>query len=137
MDHFASDFGLVLLLAVAQGLAFILWALALGSEMVTLSAMRQAARSTAWGGIRFGILEFIVSLIATALEAIGTATGRLVPAAREMKLGKRLLIFAGAFALVVIFLGVGFPIFLPAIHERGSLECSVRVYGSVLRLARV
>src|SRR5262245_57286825 len=132
MSQFASDFGLGLVLAVAQVLAFIPWALALGSEAITLEAMKKSTRPTSV--IVGDWLAFIPALFAAFFEAIGAATARLVPAAREMPLGKRLLIFSGAFALVVIFLALGFAILLPIIQERGSLERWGRLYGAVLQL---
>ena len=134
MSQFASDFGLGLLLALAQVLAFVPWALALGSEAVTLTAMKRAARPRVWSVFWFGALAFIPTLLATFFEAIGTTTGRLVPAARELQQGKRLMIFGGAFALVIIFLALSFAILLPVIQERGSLERWGRLYGSVLQM---
>src|SRR6266851_7802767 len=137
MSYFFSDFGLGVLLALAQVLAFIPWALALGSETVTLAAMKKAARPRIWIVLYFGWLAFIPALIAFVFGAIGEATGRMVPAARQMGQRQRLLIFAGAFALVVVFLAAGFAILLPVIQERSALERWGRLYGSVLQLQLV
>ena len=134
MSQFVSNFGLGLLLAVAQVLAFIPWALALGSEAVTLEAMKKSARPRVSTIIIVGWFAFIPPLIAGFFDAIGAATARLVPAAREMRLGRRLMIFGGAVALAVIFLALGFAILLPVIQERGSLERWGRLYGAFLQL---
>jgi hypothetical protein len=134
MSHFLPDFGLGLLLALAQVLAFIPWALALGSEAVTLAAMKKAARPTAWTVVYAGWLAFIPALIASVFGAIGEATGRLVPAARQMGLRQRMLIFAAAFVALVVLLGASFAFLLPVIQERGSLERWGRLYASVLQL---
>src|SRR5215510_9270581 len=131
MNQFVSNFGLGLLLALAQVLAFIPWALALGSEAVTLEAMKKSARPRVSTVIIVGWFAFIPPLIAGFFDAIGAATARLVPAAREMQLGRRLMLFGGAVVLAVIFLALGFAILLPVIQERGSLERWGRLYGAV------
>src|SRR5262249_32389657 len=81
-----------------------------------------------------GWFAFFPPRTAGFFAAIGAATGRLVPAAREMQVGIRLMIFGGAIALAVIFLALGFAILLPVIQERGSLERWGRLYGAVLQL---
>jgi hypothetical protein len=136
MSNFSDHIGVGLLLALAQVAAFVPWALALGSQ--------QGIRSAFGGGVGLGkytplsgiaaigaILSGLVGLVGST---IGDTVARLMPASREMKLGMRLLIFGGAFVLVVVFLGVGFAILLPFIQEKGALERWGRLYGSVLQL---
>src|SRR5713226_8935028 len=134
MSHFFPDFGLGILLALAQVLAFIPWALALGSETVTLAATKKASRPTVGTVLYADWLAFIPAIIASFFGAIGEATGRLVPAARQMDLRQRLLIFVAAFGALVVFLAAGFAILLPVIQERGSLERWGRLYGAILQL---
>src|SRR5438552_5894563 len=104
MSNFLPNFEVGLVLALVQVLAFVPWALALGSEAITLSSMRKAARPTVGGARLAGWLAFIPALIASIFGAIGEATGRLLPVARQKSVRQQLLIFVAAVAGLVLLM---------------------------------
>jgi len=126
MNFFFADFGVGLFLALIQVLAFLPWALALGSESATRSAIQMGSASEK----TLMPFSFLVTLL-------GDTTARLVPAARQMNLRQRLLIFAGAFIALVVLLGAGFALLVWLVQERGSLHVLGRLYGATLQLQLV
>lgn len=131
MSNFLPNFGVGLLLALLQVLAFLPWTLALGAESGLRSMIAEAefARSGKGGRI-FGIFAGLFGLI-------GDTTARLLPIARQKSLRQQVLLFAAAVAGLVVLMAAGFAVFLPLIQERGSLQRWGRIYGSVLQLQLV
>jgi ABC-type transport system involved in multi-copper enzyme maturation permease subunit len=129
MDFSFSDFGVGLLLALIQVLAFIPWALALGSETVTLTLLKKYTEPSLTDAV-----SWIPAAFSSTLAAIGEATGRLLPVARQKSLRQQLTIFAAAVGGLVILMALGYALLLPLIQERGTLERGGRLYGAVLQL---
>jgi ABC-type transport system involved in multi-copper enzyme maturation permease subunit len=131
MNVFLANFGVGVLLALAQVLAFLPWALALGAE--------SGLRSTIAGAEfeRYGKGGRLFGLVASIFGAIGDVTGRLLPAMRQRSLRQQVLVFVGAVAGLVVLVGLGFALLLPLIQERSSLERLGRMYGAVLHLQLV
>src|SRR5262249_24783720 len=132
MSSFVANIGIGLLLALIQVLAFLPWALALASETVTLSLLKNYTQTTASGG-----MGRIPAACASLLAAIGEVTGRLLPVARQNGPRQQLMIFAGGVAGLVVLLGAAFALLLPVIQEKGSLERLGRLYGAALQLQLV
>jgi ABC-type transport system involved in multi-copper enzyme maturation permease subunit len=132
---FLPNFEFGLLLALAQVLAFLPWALALASE--SFSMAKQAASPTIGRFLLFGWFAFVPYLVLSVLESVGGTAGRLVPAVRQKSLRQQLLIFLSAVAGVVILLGLVIALLLPLIQEKNSLERWGRLYGSVLQIQLV
>ena len=131
MSFFFADLGVGVLLALAQILAFLPWALALGGESGLRSMIAKGEFQ------RYGTGGRLFGLVAAIFGAIGDATGRLLPVARQKSLRQQLLIFGGAVAGLVVLLGAGFAALMPLVQERGSLERLGRLYGAVLHLQLV
>jgi ABC-type transport system involved in multi-copper enzyme maturation permease subunit len=131
MASFLPNFEYGLLLALAQVLAFLPWALALSAESGLRSMIAEADFEQHGTGGRF------FGFFASIFGAIGDTTARLLPTMRRKSLRQQVLIFFAAVAAVVVVLGLVIALLLPLIQEKTSLERWGRVYGSVLQIQLV